>query len=442
MTKSLKSKIFIVSVILILFLGFFLRKNDINTWPREGATFDEYAWTWQGMNLIKTGVPTSWSPHPQYEKFKLIKYHNAYFRLVTPYLEHPPLFGIVAGSYALLNGVDKIEKTEISKIRGLALILGTLSIVLIILLTNELYGKKIALLSGLLYATIPTVAVGSKIVQNENFFIPMWLFALWLVVRYLSNKKSLFLYAAGLVCGLLILAKIPWVAASFSVLIILFYNKKYKDVLKFMIFPILAIVVFFAYGFYYDKNLFLGLWGLQLNRYDLGFTSIFALFQKPFLIDRFFTDGWIYWGWFAFILLLVKDVRKNIVVFSAFISYFLIFLAGIPDESGHGWYRYPFYPFLIIGLAFFIKDYFNKNYFLTFLFLVFVGTSLLDYVWVPKFGFSYFVFRFAIVGWGLSLVPQYLKNEKIAKMSGILNYAWLFLFIVMNIFAVLHYNEQ
>ena len=46
---------------------------------------------------------------------------------------------------------------------------------------------------------------------------------------------------------------------------------------------------------------------------------------------------------------------------SAVLSYFLIFLTAIPDEAGHGWYRYPFYPFLIISIALFIKEYFTKK---------------------------------------------------------------------------------
>ena len=95
--------------------------------------------------------------------------------------------------------------------------------------------------------------------------------------------------------------------------------------------------------------------GLQLNRYDIYFTSIFALFQKPYLVDRFMTDGWIYFGWFAFILLLVRDLKKNYLIVLPLLSYFVVFLVGIPDEVGHGWYRYPFYPFLIMSTALFIK---------------------------------------------------------------------------------------
>src|SRR5476649_2552847 len=94
-----------IFISLILVLGLYLRNHNIDTWPRLGATFDEYAWTWLGMNLIQNHIPESWSPHPEYTNKKIIKYQGAYFVLVKPYLEHPPLFGIVAGAYALFSGV-------------------------------------------------------------------------------------------------------------------------------------------------------------------------------------------------------------------------------------------------------------------------------------------------------------------------------------------------
>lgn len=90
----------------IVILGFILRGHNLTTWPRLGATFDEYAWTWQGINIIQKGTPISWSPHPQYENANSIIYQETHFRIVEPFLEHPPFFGIVAGSFALMNGAS------------------------------------------------------------------------------------------------------------------------------------------------------------------------------------------------------------------------------------------------------------------------------------------------------------------------------------------------
>lgn len=437
-----KNRFLIIALFAILALGIFLRSHNLYTWPRKGATFDEYAWAWQGISLIQNKVPTSWSFHPQYKNRKIITYQKTAFVLVTPYLEHPPLFGLVAGSYALLSGSEGMFDIDIKNIRGLALILGTLSILMVFLLANKLYGKGIGLLSALLYATIPTVVVGSRIVQNENFFIPVWLASLYLVASYLKNKRIWMRNSAVILAGLLILAKVPWIAAPFSIFIIFLHNNRYKDALITLVVAATIFLTYFVYGFYYDKDIFLGLWGLQLNRYDISFSSVYALFQKPYLADRFFLDGWIFWGWISFFLVFLKNFKKHIILISAVLSYFLIFLAAIPDEAGHGWYRYPFYPFLVISIALFIKEYFSKNFILTFLFLVFVGTSLFEATWKSTFGFSYIIFRFLIIGWGLVLIPQYLPAKIYLKAGRIISYSWFVIFILMNVWAILLYNEQ
>lgn len=440
--KLLNKKSFpILSLMLVFLLGFFLRYNNLYTWPREGATFDEYAWTWQGMNLIQKGVPASWSPHLIYTDAKYITYRKAAFRIVTPYLEHPPLFGLVTGSFALLNGAKDMYHIDLRTIRPLALILGLASILLVYLLVDELYDWKTALVSSLLYATIPTIVIGSRIVQNENFFIPMWLLALFFVPKYLRTKKTVFRTLCAVICGLLIFAKIPWIAAAGSIVLIFLFLKRYKDIYKFLLIVIPMGLLYAAYGLYYDPKLFVSLFGFQLNRYDIEFTSLFALFQKPYLVDRFITDGWIYFGWFA-IILLFADIKKHYIILFAFLSYFVIFLAGIPDEAGHGWYRYPFYPFLTIATALFLKEYFSKNPILTFLFLVIVGSTLFQMTWGVTLGFSYVVFRLLIVGWGLSLAPLFLPFKSIPKLAKFSNYAWLTIFIILNIFAGLLYNEQ
>lgn len=432
----------LVIIISIVVLGFLLRSNNLYTWPREGATFDEYAWTWLGINLIQNQTPISWSSQPQYKIREHIIYRKAAFFLVKPYLEHPPFFGLVAGGFALVNGAKDMYDVDLRTIRPLAVILGLASIILLYFLAKSLYDLKTALLSSILYATIPTITIGSRIVQNENFFIPLWLLSLIFVSKYLKGKRSIHRNFAGIICGLLILSKVPWIAAAFSIGLIFLYLKKYKDFFKFWAIVVPMGLIYLTYGFYWDANVFMNLWGLQLNRYDISFTSIYALFQKPYLVDRFYLDGWIYVGWFAFILLLTQDFKKNILIIFPALSYLLIFLAGIPDEAGHGWYRYPFYPFLILSMALFLRNYFIKNPILTFLFLVIVGTTLFNNTWANVLGFSYIIFRIVIIMWSITLLPLFLPNKIIKKIAKINTYSWLFVFIIMNIWAVLLYNEQ
>ena len=427
---------------LILVIAFVLRLDNLYTWPRKGATFDEYAWTWQGINLIKEKVPISWSPHPQYKEKKLVIYQETAFYVVKPYLEHPPLFGMLAGSYAILNGVSNMYDLDIKDIRGLALLLGVASVFILYFFLKEAYDSKTAILGSLLYATVPSVVIGSRLVQNENFFIPLWLLALFFILKFIKTERTLFRNLAAVLCGLLVLAKIPWAAAGFSIVLIFLFLKRYKDVYKFLLVVAPIALLYFLYGFYYDRDLFLSLWGLQLNRYDLYFNSIYAIFQKPYLTDRFYTDGWIFFGWLTIFLLFLKDFKKNIFLILPFLSYFLVFLSAIPDEAGHGWYRYPFFPFLVASTAIFLREHFAKNFLMTFFLLVFVGTSLLELTWASVFGFSYPFFRIAILTWLLVLLPYFFNDKKFLKLAKISSFLWLGAFILLNIWAVFLYTEQ
>src|SRR3989338_7078618 len=107
---------------------------------------------------------------------------------------------------------QKICILSLFNIRPLALILGTLSIIILYFLTKELYDKKTALITSGLYATVPTIVVGSRLVQNENFFIPVWLFSLLLITKFIKTEEPIYRNIAAILCGLLILAKIPWIA--------------------------------------------------------------------------------------------------------------------------------------------------------------------------------------------------------------------------------------
>src|SRR3972149_4551617 len=162
-------KFSILLLIAIICLGFILRVQNYTQFPRHGATFDEFAWTWLGINLIQKQRPISWSSQPQYKEKKHLIYQGAAFWIVAPYLEHPPFFGLVAGGSALINGTKDMYDVTLSKIRPLGIFLGIFSIVMIFVFTNEIYGKKVAIFTSLLYSTVPTVVIGSRIVQNENF---------------------------------------------------------------------------------------------------------------------------------------------------------------------------------------------------------------------------------------------------------------------------------
>lgn len=428
----------IVLVVAILLLGLILRHDRFRTIPRHGATFDEFAWTWLGINLIQKHEPISWSAQPQYKVRKEIKYQGAAFLIVKPYLEHPPLFGLVAGSFALINGAKDMYDVTLSKIRPLSLILGELSILMVFLLSAEIYGKDVGLLSSFIYAITPTIAIGSRIVQNENFLIPFWLLSLYLIQLYLRTKKTRFRNTAAIVAGLLSLAKVPWLVVGLSLSMILSFKNKWRDAFIVGIVTLAIFSLFIFYGFYFDKELFINLWKLQIARYDISFSGFFSIFTSPLLVDRYYLDGWIFFGWFA-ILFLMRDVKKNFLIVIPFIAYLITYIFGIPNEPAHGWYRYPFYPFLLISIAVILKEEIRKLSLISLFFILVVGLALLSNTWQVALGFSYMFYRLFIL---LAVAPVlYLlwKNKTSSKPK--LIFSWLFVLLVLSVFSVLLYIE-
>jgi 4-amino-4-deoxy-L-arabinose transferase-like glycosyltransferase len=424
----------------IVILGLFLRHYNYRTLPRHGATFDEFAWTWLGINLIQKHVPISWSPQPQYKERQEIKYQGARFLIVKPYLEHPPLFGIVAGGFALLNGTKNMYDVTLAKIRPLSLILGVFSIIMIFLLANEVYGKQVALLTSLIYATVPTIVIGSRIVQNENFVIPFWLLSLYLISRYLKTGKKRLRNTAAVLAGLLSLAKVPWLVVGLSLSMILSFNGKWKDAFFLGGVTIIIFSIYIFYGLYFDKDLFINLLKLQTARYDISFAGLFSVFTNPLLVDRYFLDGWILFGWLSIVLTL-RDFKKHFLIAIPFIAYLLIYAFAIPNEPSHGWYRYPFSPFLIISTSIILVEEMKKISLVSLLFILIVGLTLLDITWQQNFGFSYPVYRSFIIAGALSVGLGLWKIGKLQNLKFPITFTWIIIFIVLNIWAILTYIE-
>lgn len=434
---------FIIILALILGIGTWIRSVNLSVWPREGATFDEFAWTFQGLSIITKGVPTSWSPHSAYTNRR--EWYNpqgAHFVLVTPYLEHPPLFGLVAGGFAYLEGIRDFSQVTIAKIRPLALFLGVLSIIAVFLLGKSVYGTRIGLLASSLYTIVPTVAIGSRLVQNENFFIPLFLLSLYFANEYTKKPTKGKLVGSVVLSSILPLAKVPWVAAPMSVILLFLIHKRWKEVGVTAVSTLVCFSGFLLYGFMLDSSVFTNLWKLQMARYDMAFDSLFALFRNPLIADRTFVDGWIYFGWAAMIWLLNRDMKKTYPLILGFLAYFAVYVFAIPNEPLHGWYRYPFYPFLILATASMISEFANSNYFLQAVFFVVIGSSMLAESWTKIFGFSYTVFRGFLFFLVLGTLPVFFPKIKAKKLIQRWNYGIYILLIFLSVWSVFLYNEQ
>ncbi|HEX6977568.1 MAG TPA: hypothetical protein VF185_04445 [Patescibacteria group bacterium] len=434
-----KKGIFVFLALICLVVSFVYRNKYYWSYPPVADTFDEYASSWLGLSLLRSGVPTSWSfltvykgaivkdskldlvgtkisvnnivptlenygsfPKPiSLTKEISLEGYKSHFDIVSPYLEHPPLGGIIVGMPAYLGGIREFSEVTLSLIRKPFVLYGTFSTLLVIILSYLWYGKKVAVVSGLIYATVPTVIFGSRLALPENVLTLMLLLEVVLLEYYRRTKKNYLVVMALMISFAAPLVKLFGLSAALigiGYFIWIIRNKRMA--LYFLGAGVASLVIYTAYGFFYDKNTFVAAAIYNGTRFFAGPTLLLTKILIP-RVTKIFLDGWIFFGWMAlFILAFAKENKHKalmIPVFSYLIG--LMFFGG----EDFGWYRLPLYPFLLIAAGYLIVEIIFKPDFFTgilFLFTAF-STSLFwgigIYNWVPYI-FQYRLFILVVIG--------------------------------------------
>ncbi len=434
-----KKAIFVLLSLICLIVSFVYRNKYYWNFPPVADTFDEYASAWLGLSLLRGGIPTSWSFLSVYRsgivkdsKLDLVgtkisvnnivptlgnygsfakpisltkevslEGYKSYFDIVSPYLEHPPLGGVIVGMPAYSGGVKEFSEVTLSLIRKPFVFYGAISTLLVIILSYLWYGKKVAIVSGFIYATVPTVVFGSRLALPENILTLVILLEVVLIEYYRKTRKNYFIVLAILIAFIAPLIKLFGLAAcliGFWYFIWIVKNKKIA--FYFLAAGILSLLIFTAYGFFYDKNTFISAVVYNGTRFFAGPTLLLTKILIP-RVTKIFLDGWIFFGWMAlFVLAFVKENKHRALMVPAF-SYLigLMFFGG----EDFGWYRMPLYPFLLIAAGYLVVEVISKPNFFTgvlFLFTAF-STSLFwglgIYNWTPYI-FHYRLFIFLVMG--------------------------------------------
>ncbi|MCJ7805566.1 glycosyltransferase family 39 protein [Patescibacteria group bacterium] len=404
-----KEIIIILALFAILLLGNKLRSYNYDTVPHPGETADEYDFAWVGLSLIQQGIPIGWTgivdagQNIWYEKINVDNLdtndpeHFA-FRMTKPWFDHPPGFALIIGGYSYLKGARQFYQTGVGIIRRPMLRIAILTTFLIFVLATRLYNKWVGLLSALLYSIIPTAVISSRLVLAENGYIPLFLGALILADLYLKKKKRAFLILAAIISAVAILFKLSGIAVLISLLlIILAYDskrEKLRNLTLVFIIGISGLVAFFAYGAYYDWEVFKNVFFAQAGRLYGSGAEVFlsAVTQSKITATKFLSDGWILASWVATFIVSIAEWKKRrgttILTISVF-SYLIVFI--IFGSESFGWYRFPFLSLIIIELAYFIEKVLREPNFFAFLGISLFpfGTSLHRLYGIE--GFSKFV---------------------------------------------------
>lgn len=441
------SKISLYPVLfLIALFGLSLRLIDYYKVPPFGETKDEFIYPWAGMSLIKSGVPVTWSDFVSYREITRINLWGEDFRIISPWLDKPPLYALITGSVALFAGQGEFEEVRLSTIRLVPIFLSFLTIILVGLLSQKIFNRQIALIVSILYASVPTIVMANRMSLTENLLTPISLLVLWLFSQDGRKKwTAMKPYLVGLGCGLAIITKQVGMTLPITILALYAIDKQWKNAVIVFVISVIFGLIHPLIGLYYD-------WGLYFNvmkelrwAHGLGLPeTIVTLFRFPGIghKERIFLDGSILAGLLLLLTapfwLKIQENYKKILPILIFPFIYLTLMVLIDGgQTWYGWYLFPLFPFLTILIGKAIYDLWQKPNFLQSLFFYLIlGSSTVRFFLLirPEFQRSWQTILGLFL---LILVGGFILKTNYQRLILVVFFA---IFLIINVLVIINLN--
>lgn len=427
-------KIFLPS--LILLIAFFLRLHNYTKYPQRGATSDEYTYSFLGVSLLTKHVPISWSYFGSYNHRQDLTIKGLYFPIVWPYFDHPPLNGLLVGLWSLVWGGNSFEKIQLSVIRIVPIMLSEISSLLVYLIAERKYGKRVGLWSLLIYVTVPIFVIQSKVVLAENLLTPLFLLTTYLydrVQKHITMKHALLF---GVLAGLSLWTKEVGVSVFGALFFIMIIDRvRFSVICDFVFISILFLLGYIAYGMYFDGNVFWKIITEQANR-DIGPQTLTYILSTPIIINKVYYDGWYFLGFISLFASLLNIKKFKTIIIPAFV-YFLLLLVLLTQGGEMGWYLIPLFPFMAIFISSLIVESIETKSWYIFAMLLFVGFSQIRYIYQENFGLTAPSFRIlSILLFAPFIFSLMVKNGTLFRNLG---HAYFYIFIIGNVYLTYTY---
>jgi 4-amino-4-deoxy-L-arabinose transferase-like glycosyltransferase len=439
----------IVVFLVVLVFTFILRAHSYEKVPTSNH-LDEMLYAWSGINLVETGVPVSWStlPYPSSAQVYLgeVNYKGGFPKasvtLYKPWLDEPPLFSLLVGWFAHINGANRNEFIPSSYIRIPMVILGTLTSIFIFLIARKIGGYWRGILAMLVYSTVPIMVFASRTAMPENLIAFLLTLMVYLLMKFWDKPNFWYIAPIPLMIGIAGLSKptgfmlLP--LALYFTFAKLYKIGKLKTAIKHSLYLGIAtipfVLAYFWYGNHFDPIIFRDIYHVQSHR-PVGFGSLSWFFTTPAVDTVVVRDSWFVFCLLsaAFFLFTAKDDIKRFVTISFIYSVLVVMFTGGENDL-LAWYRFPSYPFLAILGAWGIEYIIQKaNFFTTFFAagMLLGGRMLLVNAFHP--GISATKYRVALTALMLPATMYTIFNKDIfQKLSRVVIIGIVFVGMAMN----------
>lgn len=375
-SKTFHAIIFLI----VLVFTFILRAHNFDRYPLMGH-LEEQMFAWAGIHLIERGIPRAWSsldfPDRAVVYKGAVNYRGGeptvHVDLVEPWLEQPPLFSLLVGQFAHIYKADRDGVIPTSFIRTPVVILSIFTSMMVFFVTRLISGYWTGILAMLIYGVTPILVLGSRLAVPENLIALIYLIVVYLLIKFQHEQKFKYIVLIPLLVGIAGLSKPTGFFIIFLTIYIALIKHKFKNAIYLFAATLPFVALFFAYGLYFDKEIFWLITSIQSLR-PAGFGNLGWFFVSPAYDITELVDGW-------FIFLLLSSaffLFSPGAGFKRFVSIAFIFWVAIVMVSGGEtdllpWYRYPVYPLLAILGAWGLQTLFRRADF----FAAFLITGLL-----------------------------------------------------------------
>jgi 4-amino-4-deoxy-L-arabinose transferase-like glycosyltransferase len=285
--------------------------------------------------------------------------------------------------------------------RTLSLLFGTAVVIMVGVIANKIFNRKVARISMLLFSVIPSIIFSCKVVRIEMAMIFVSLLYFYYVLKIYEEDKNIYYYIAGVLLGIATSLKYLPIMFIFLVPYISWVKTKKlvnKNVLTFF----LVVIIFFVLGTPFSvldyKTFTKDIKALMVSTVDSKMPSyivrLFSVIKHYLFINNGTAEKIPFLGILGYIGLtasLLEYIRKkevkHFLLFSCVIVNIIVVSRHYFPAKGFLFLSFPY--FVILSSWILIKIY-DKNKTILALFLglafipSFVETLMLDYTFSQK----------------------------------------------------------
>jgi hypothetical protein len=336
-------------LIVIFVVGLGLRTWHRDTVPKHNETIDEYAWAWSGMTLLRDGVPKAWSYLPEYRGVPWQEWRGWGYRIVRPWLDHPPLFSVVVGAWMVLGGYRDIFTVDLAWMRWVPWFLFIADFWVLVLLLRRYFSRDELLLGLAFFAVSPLVVVNQKLVICEDWLVLIYALTHLSLLNYDETRRKRYLAGVWLGAFALPFSKIAAMGLSLYLFMVALLRKNRALALAIGAGTALGLGAYLVWGAIYDWRQFLQVMHGQASRFK-GFGGAFELLFDFKMVSTKFIYYPFYLGLFT-VLFSGGRARELYLQYPIYIACMVFF---VDENQVYGWYLIPMYPVLCMGVAQFV----------------------------------------------------------------------------------------